>query len=457
MNEFNKTLEIINGFLKTNQHNSIFPICEKILNEDFSPKEKAQIYFIMASSYKELEKYTDALVNYSNCINLDKNKEYAYCRKSELLLKLDRIEAALSCCNQGLIIFEDNSLLIQIKNQCEKKLYQFNMEDTITTNIIAKDKLVAKLNNASVAPICIIEPIAELAHAIKTPSAIKVQPIVKVPPAINERKGSPLVKIILIALLTIISVFLLAYTTYSSYSSKKEKANVKNTSEKQSVKVKPKENIQSDKPVYLIKNEIPTDPFKGSIDGNPNFIFPESNSVKLTYTDLLNKTLDELYVARNELFARHGYIFTNAPKLNSYFRNKSWYIPSSSAKAVTSNDIELSNSDIIKQVEVSRIAYYNYGDKPINGFVIETSGNKNIKKEDLNSLKDWELIIARNEIFARHGMIFGIPQIADHFKAQSFYKPVEKFDDSIIKQLEYDNLKILQKEESIRYSKILNR
>lgn len=445
MDEFNKTLEIINGFLKINQHNSIFPICEKILSEDFSSKEKAQIYFIMASSYKDLEKYTDALVNYSNCIKLDKNKEYAYCRKSELLFKLDRFEAALSCCTQGLIIFEDNSLLIQIKDQCEKKIYQSNMVDTITPSINVEDELVAKLTNAKIIPI------------VKVPSIANIPPIIKVPPIVTKRKGSPLVKIILIALLTIISVFFLAYTIYSSYSPKKEKANVKNTYEKQSVQVKPTENIQSDKPLYLVNNEIPTDPFIGSIDGNPSYVFPESSSVKLTYADLLNKTLDELYVARNEIFARHGYIFTTSPKLDSYFRTKSWYRPNSSTKAVPVNDTELSNSDMIKQVEVSRIAYYNYGNKPINGFVIEDSDKKNIKKEDISSFKDWELIIARNEIFARHGMTFGIPQIADHFKAQSFYKPVEKFDESFIKQIEYDNLKILQNEENIRYSKLLNR
>ena len=83
MDEFNKRLENINVFLEIHQYDSIFPICDSILNEDFSPKEKAQVYFIMASTYNQLEKYTEALANYSSCIELDSNKEYAYVRKSE--------------------------------------------------------------------------------------------------------------------------------------------------------------------------------------------------------------------------------------------------------------------------------------------------------------------------------------------------------------------------------------
>ena len=185
MNEFNKELEIINEFLEINQYNSIFPICDRILNDNFSSKEKAQIHFIMASAYKELEKYEDALVNYSSCIKLNNNKEYAYVRKSELLFKLNRFEAALGCCNRGLLIFEENTLLIKIKNKCEKQLCQFSMKDPIDTSSSVEDQVTAKPGNVEVAPI------------------------------VKRRKVTILIAIVLISILVFLFAFFFAYRAYS--------------------------------------------------------------------------------------------------------------------------------------------------------------------------------------------------------------------------------------------------
>jgi len=123
MDAFNNELEIINTFLGINQYSDIFPICDRILKNNYSKDKKAQIFFIMASTYKELKKYEDAIVSYTSCIKLDNNKEYAYIRKSQLLFKLNRFEAALLCCKQGMLIFEDNSLLIEIEKQCINKLF----------------------------------------------------------------------------------------------------------------------------------------------------------------------------------------------------------------------------------------------------------------------------------------------------------------------------------------------
>jgi hypothetical protein len=44
------------------------------------------------------------------------------------------------------------------------------------------------------------------------------------------------------------------------------------------------------------------------------------------YTDLQNKTLEELKLLRNEIYARHGYIF-KSKELFEYFRKQDWYKP----------------------------------------------------------------------------------------------------------------------------------
>ncbi|WML34762.1 YARHG domain-containing protein [Clostridium sp. OS1-26] len=56
------------------------------------------------------------------------------------------------------------------------------------------------------------------------------------------------------------------------------------------------------------------------------YIFPYSNVKPLELRNLKNMSKEKLALARNEIFARHGYIFTDDP-YKSYFNKKSWYKP----------------------------------------------------------------------------------------------------------------------------------
>jgi hypothetical protein len=53
-------------------------------------------------------------------------------------------------------------------------------------------------------------------------------------------------------------------------------------------------------------------------------------------------------LARNEIYARHGYIF-NDPKLAEHFARKRWY--RATARSVTLTDIELYNVNLIRSLE----------------------------------------------------------------------------------------------------------
>lgn len=64
--------------------------------------------------------------------------------------------------------------------------------------------------------------------------------------------------------------------------------------------------------------------------GNEDYIFPESNSRSLTEADVAGLSADTLRIAKNEIYARHGRIFTSAD-LQEYFGGKSWYQGSISA------------------------------------------------------------------------------------------------------------------------------
>ena len=82
-----------------------------------------------------------------------------------------------------------------------------------------------------------------------------------------------------------------------------------------------------------------------SIDGD---FYHISGSRKLTEEDVKGKTSHELRIMRNEIYARHGYIFKD-PILRDYFIQKSWYKPTTIS--VTFNDIEEYNVRFIQQYE----------------------------------------------------------------------------------------------------------
>lgn len=56
------------------------------------------------------------------------------------------------------------------------------------------------------------------------------------------------------------------------------------------------------------------------------YILPYSNVKPLELRNLKNMSKEKLALARNEIFARHGYVFTEDP-YKSYFNKKSWYKP----------------------------------------------------------------------------------------------------------------------------------
>ena len=57
-----------------------------------------------------------------------------------------------------------------------------------------------------------------------------------------------------------------------------------------------------------------------------SYIFPYSNVKPLSKSELKNMSKEKLALARNEIFARHGYVFDGEP-YKSYFDEKTWYKP----------------------------------------------------------------------------------------------------------------------------------
>ena len=80
-----------------------------------------------------------------------------------------------------------------------------------------------------------------------------------------------------------------------------------------------------------------------------DYIISYSSDYPLTETDLSGLSAQELTYARNEIFARHGYIFKSA-ELNNYFNSKDWYYPDSSFNGKLS-DLEQKNANFISNYQ----------------------------------------------------------------------------------------------------------
>ncbi len=78
---------------------------------------------------------------------------------------------------------------------------------------------------------------------------------------------------------------------------------------------------------------------------------PFSDSIYWTENDLHMLTPEQLSYARNEIYARHGYIFQDG-ELYKHFISRSWYVPSVAEVPETMlNEYEISNRDLIIQLE----------------------------------------------------------------------------------------------------------
>lgn len=62
-------------------------------------------------------------------------------------------------------------------------------------------------------------------------------------------------------------------------------------------------------------------------------------------------------------------------------------------------------------------------------YILPESNTRLLTEEDLSGLSKEELRLARNEMFARYGMIFGVEDLDSYFSAKSWYEPKISSDD----------------------------
>lgn len=98
-----------------------------------------------------------------------------------------------------------------------------------------------------------------------------------------------------------------------------------------------------------------------SVNKSSAYVLPGSDSRYYSTSELNDLSNYELYLARNEIFARHGREFKNQD-LRDYFGSMSWYVPKYSGDEFDSmdllNDYEKKNADTMLSIEQKRGSSY---------------------------------------------------------------------------------------------------
>lgn len=192
-------------------------------------------------------------------------------------------------------------------------------------------------------------------------------------------------------------------------------------------------------------------PYAPSTGTDDSYLFPNSSSVKLTREDVLSIDKSLWPYARNEIYARHGYVFEKS-RFADYFASKSWYkaggfstkdlnavewynmeliaamekeYASSSSSSATAKPAATATPAPTAKPESSSTAFDSLPDavKAIGSdqYIFPDSSSVKLTKEQIRAIDKSLLPYARNEIYARHGYSFTKSSFKAYFGAKSWY------------------------------------
>ena len=151
-------------------------------------------------------------------------------------------------------------------------------------------------------------------------------------------------------------------------------------------------------------------------------------------------SLYELRLLRNEIFARHGARFRTG-WLQEYFDGQPWYQARLAlGNAVALSPVEKRNADLIRQAEDG--LHQQLSAKPISLTLLQ-----GLSADDARKL--------RNEVYARHGMVFHDPWLRGYFQSQSWYKPDPHYREASLTPVERANVARIQTYEERGRSKLM--
>lgn len=90
-------------------------------------------------------------------------------------------------------------------------------------------------------------------------------------------------------------------------------------------------------------------------------------------------------------------------------------------------------------------------------YILDFSSTRTVNIDDLTNLTPWELKVARNEIYARHGRDFVHQDLSCYFNKQAWYQVNTDYSDSKISKLETSNATFILNYEKEIGSPLINK
>lgn len=175
-------------------------------------------------------------------------------------------------------------------------------------------------------------------------------------------------------------------------------------------------------------------------------VFGDSANRPLTATDLQGLSADQIKVARNEIYARHGYSFGDE-QLRNHFQSQSWYKEDPNwdgrlSRMEERNVMFLQNHEFENNFNGARDRFRGAVEQPADttGMIMPDSATKMVTSQQLDQMSVEDIRLARNEMFARHGYQFGYPDMALHFERQPWYRRDANYQTENLSWLEHRNI-----------------
>lgn len=176
-------------------------------------------------------------------------------------------------------------------------------------------------------------------------------------------------------------------------------------------------------------------------------ILPQSDNRLLTDADLRGLSSRELRLARNEIYARHGRIFSDA-SLQAYFDSQGWYERDRSFTESRLSRTERENAERIRRYEergtVGGSSSSGSSGSARGGYILPDSSSRRLSADEVRRLSAREKRLARNEIYARHGRIFNDRELQRYFDSQPWYQRNPGFSESQLSKTEAANIELIR-------------
>jgi hypothetical protein len=177
----------------------------------------------------------------------------------------------------------------------------------------------------------------------------------------------------------------------------------------------------------------------------------------LTRSDLGGLSQWQLDILRNEIYAAHGRPFRRSD-LRSYFSGKSWYREDGAYSESRLSALEKRNAAFIADYQQGRSTARNGSSSDsrpgrsfgADGQMLYWSSARRVTAADLVGLNSWQLDVARNEVYARHGRIFKRDDLRNYFNSLPWYHPDASYSDGRLSAIERRNAEFMRTYQGLR-------